>query len=138
LVYPFEVLRRPTRSTLFPYTTLFRSERVQIGGLGLWAVVVSAVLADAAAQAARVVGDHGAVGEVGRKRAEALCRHGLTDHEQRGAPVSGRQRATDVVDEVDLGCLESVCSHTPMDCLHLENSSAPRVQRVVDPSAQTA
>src|SRR5260221_6433736 len=28
------MIRRPPRSTLFPYTTLFRSQRVEVGGAG--------------------------------------------------------------------------------------------------------
>src|SRR5260370_36798326 len=31
----FLMIRRPPRSTLFPYTTLFRSIRAESGGLGL-------------------------------------------------------------------------------------------------------
>src|SRR5258708_9010929 len=30
------MIRRPPRSTLFPYTTLFRSERNELGALKIW------------------------------------------------------------------------------------------------------
>src|SRR3712207_8592866 len=30
------MIRRPPRSTLFPYTTLFRSSRVDVAGLDAW------------------------------------------------------------------------------------------------------
>jgi hypothetical protein len=49
-------------------------------------VVDPPVLADAAAQAARVIGDHGPVGEVRRQRVEAAGDHRLADHEQGGRP----------------------------------------------------
>src|SRR5215467_5096272 len=44
-------------------------------------VVDPAVFADATAEAAWVIGDHGAVGEVRRQRTEAAGVHGLGDHE---------------------------------------------------------
>ena len=71
-------------------------------------VVDPAVLAGAAAEAARVVGDDGAVGEVRRQRAEAAGVHRLADHEQRRASVGGGQRAVDVVGDVDLGGFKHV------------------------------
>src|SRR3954471_14514065 len=66
-------------------------------------VLDAAVLAGAAAEAARVISDHGAVGEVRRQRAEAAGVHGLTDHEQRRASVGGRQCAADVIGDVGPG-----------------------------------
>ena len=44
-------------------------------------VVDPAVLADAAAETARVIGDHGPVREVRRQRVEAAGSHRLADHE---------------------------------------------------------
>ena len=52
-------------------------------------VVHAAVFANAAADAARVIGDHGAVREVRRQRSEAAGVHGLGDHEQRWSSVGG-------------------------------------------------
>src|SRR3712207_6867883 len=39
------MIRRPPRSTLFPYTTLFRSERVELGALAQEAAVLVEPLA---------------------------------------------------------------------------------------------
>ena len=50
-------------------------------------MVDSAVLANATAEAARVIGDHGPVREVRRQRGEAAGLHRLTDHEQRWASL---------------------------------------------------
>ena len=72
-------------------------------------MVDPAVSAGAAAEAARVIGDHGAVGEVRRQRVEAAGGHGLADHEQRRASVGGGQRAVDVIGDVGVGGFESVC-----------------------------
>src|SRR3989454_10827134 len=36
LIFFFLMIRRPPRSTLFPYTTLFRSYAWAVLGLGLW------------------------------------------------------------------------------------------------------
>src|SRR5690348_17835261 len=47
------MLRRPPRSTLFPYTTLFRSAAVAAG-------IVTVLLLAGAAAASRVAGDAGA------------------------------------------------------------------------------
>src|SRR3712207_9132577 len=49
-VFFFLMIRRPPRSTLFPYTTLFRSTGAEPGDAML-------IVADAAAVAARVLGD---------------------------------------------------------------------------------
>ena len=77
-------------------------------GLDGGRVVGPAVVARAAAEAARVVGDDGAVREMRRQRAEAARVHRLADHQQRRAAVRGGQRAADVVDDLGAGCLE-VC-----------------------------
>jgi hypothetical protein len=74
-------------------------------------VVDPAVLADAAAEAAWVIGDHGTVREVRRQRVEAAGGHRLADHEQRWASVDGGQRATDVVGDLGLGGFEHVRCH---------------------------
>ena len=88
-------------------------------------MVDPAVLADAAAEAARVIPDHGAVGEVRRQRGEATGVHGLTDHEQRWASVGGGQRPVDVIGDVGLGGLKHVCRrHDGVDRSRIENSSA--------------
>ena len=36
MLFFFLMIRRPPRSTLFPYTTLFRSRPILIGGHGVW------------------------------------------------------------------------------------------------------
>src|SRR2546425_9723640 len=36
------MIRRPPRSTLFPYTTLFRSMRIAVVGGGAWGVALAA------------------------------------------------------------------------------------------------
>ena len=58
-------------------------DAVQILGVLLGGVVGPAVVADAAANAAGVVRDDGAVAEVRRECGEAAGVHGSTDHEQR-------------------------------------------------------
>src|SRR2546422_11393694 len=35
----FLMIRRPPRSTLFPYTTLFRSPRLRSGGAFFWGII---------------------------------------------------------------------------------------------------
>src|SRR3712207_7334155 len=45
MVFFFLMIRRPPRSTLFPYTTLFRSNAMQFG-MVLWDEVFQAVRAD--------------------------------------------------------------------------------------------
>src|SRR5262245_37852210 len=64
-----------------------------------------------ATSASAVVGDHGAVREMRRQRSEAAGIHWLADHDQRWVSIGGRQRAVDVVDEVDIGSLEHLRSH---------------------------
>ena len=104
-----------------------RAERlddgVHVAGLDPGIMVDPAVLAGAAAEAARVVGDHGAVREMRRQRAEAAGVHWLADHEQRWASIGGRQRTMDVVDEVGFGSLEHLRSHNRADSSRVENSS---------------
>jgi hypothetical protein len=73
---------------------------VHVVGLNRGRIVDPPVAAGAAAEAARVVRDHRAVGEVRRQRVEAAGRHRLTDHEQRGASVGCGQRPADVVGDV--------------------------------------
>src|SRR3989442_10412126 len=51
------MIRRPPRSTLFPYTTLFRSERARQGG-----AVGAAALRHAVGQARVLLGDAGGPG----------------------------------------------------------------------------
>src|SRR5439155_11024567 len=80
-----------------------------------------AVFADAAAEAARVIGDHGAVGEVRRQRTEAAGVHGLGDHEQRWTSVGGGQRAADVIDDVGFGGYKLVRLHRNIDFSQVEN-----------------
>jgi hypothetical protein len=85
------------------------------------------VFAAAAAEAARVIGDHGAVGEVRSQRTEAAGVHRLADHEQRWASVSGGQRAVDVVDDIDLGGFKHVrLRHDNVDSLRVQNSQRCR------------
>ncbi len=87
-------------------------------------MVDPAVLADAAAEAARVIGDHGPVREVRCQRGEAAGVHRLADHEQRWASVGGGQRATDVVGNVGPVGFERVHSrHDSFDRSRVENSS---------------
>jgi hypothetical protein len=81
---------------------------VHILGLDRGRMVDPAVSAGAAAEAARVIRDHRAVGEVRHQRAEAAGVHGLSDHEQRRASVRGGERAVDVIGDVRLGGLEHV------------------------------
>jgi hypothetical protein len=64
-------------------------DRVHVVRLDRRRIVDPTVSADAAAEAARVIGDHGAVGEVRRQCAEAAGVHRLTDHDQRWASVGG-------------------------------------------------
>ncbi len=87
---------------------------MQVAGLDLGDARVEAVVADAAPEPAGVVGDDGAVGQVGGQRPEPGGVHRLADHEQRGAPVGGRERPRDVVDEVDLGEREGAGLHGPV------------------------
>src|SRR5207248_1626139 len=84
-------------------------------------VLDPAVFADAPAEAAGVIGDHGAVGEVRRQRAESAGVHGLGDHEQRWTSVGGGQWAADVIDDVGLGGCKLVRLHTCIDCSQVEN-----------------
>src|SRR5712691_6882735 len=90
-----------------------------------------AIFADAAAEAARVIGDHGAIGEVRRQRTEAAGVHGLGDHEQWWASSSGGQRAVDVVDDVGLDGFKLVCRHMSIDFSLVENSSDSTPRRGV-------
>src|ERR1039457_2497655 len=60
-------------------------------------VVNSAIFAHAATETARVMGDHGAVGEVRCQRAKTAGVHRLPEHEHRWTTVGGGQRALDVV-----------------------------------------
>src|SRR2546430_10403671 len=45
LLFFFLMIRRPPRSTLFPYTTLFRSFFVPLAGAGIKAVAVASIVA---------------------------------------------------------------------------------------------
>ena len=87
-------------------------------------IVDPAVSASAAAEAARVIGDHGAVGEVRGQRAKAAGGHGLTDHEQRWTSVGGGQRAVNVIGDVGPGRFKCVCGgHGVSDHSRGEKSS---------------
>jgi hypothetical protein len=89
-------------------------------------VIDAAVRAHAAAEAARVVGDHGPVREVRRQRGEAGGVHRLADQEQGRASVGGRQRAADVVGNGRPGGVERVCGrHASFDGSRIEKSSMP-------------
>src|SRR2546430_11054534 len=57
------MIRRPPRSTLFPYTTLFRSVGEGAHVARALHVVLTAQRADAHALAAEVAGGHGEVGD---------------------------------------------------------------------------
>ena len=67
----------------------------------------AAVSPGAATQAAGVVGDDGAVGEVRRECAEAAGVHGMTDQHQRRKPSRRGKGTANVVDESSLGRLEA-------------------------------
>src|SRR5256885_16145357 len=94
------MIRRPPRSTLFPYTTLFRSAAVIEGAVGFLEVLEDAAfqLVDMlqalvphqdggllAAYAARAVADHGLVGQLGLVGAQ----RGREFGELGDAPVDG-------------------------------------------------
>src|SRR5207248_987907 len=96
-------------------------DAVHIACLDGGIVVDPTIFARAAAEAARVVGDHGAVGKVRRQRAEPAGVHGLADHEQRWTFVSRGQRAVDVIDDVGLGGYELVRLHRSIDVPQVEN-----------------
>ena len=82
---------------------------VQVGGLVLGPLVEAIVTSHAAAtEAARVVGHHRAVGELGRQVGEAVGLHRLADHQQQRAAVGSRDRSAHVVGEVDVGQLEGL------------------------------
>ena len=88
-------------------------------------LVDPAVFADAAAEAPRVIGDHGAVGEVRCQRGEAGGGHGLPDHEQRRASAGSGQWAVDVVGDIGLGGFKDVHRrHDNVDLAGAGNSSA--------------
>jgi hypothetical protein len=74
-------------------------------------VVDAPVPADAPAEAARVIRDHGAVGEVRRQGGEAAGVHRLPDHVEGWPSVDGGQRAADVVGDLGLGGFEHVSFH---------------------------
>jgi hypothetical protein len=81
-------------------------DRVHVVRLNCRVMVDAAVLAGAAAEAARVVRDDGAVRKEGGQRGEAAGLHRLPDHEQRRAPVRRRHGAVEVVGEIGVGRLE--------------------------------
>jgi hypothetical protein len=84
-------------------------ERVQVGRLVLRGLVVATVAAHrAATQAARVVGDDGAVRELSGQIGEAVGLHRLADHEQQGPSVGGRDGSVHVVHEVDVGQVQGL------------------------------
>ena len=78
-----------------------RSVACMLGG-----ALVGAVLAHAAPDAARVVRDDGAVGEVGGQGVEAAGVHGVTRHEQGGVAGIRRGGRAHLEHEVDVGRLE--------------------------------
>jgi hypothetical protein len=102
-------------------------------------VVDPGVLADAAAQAARVIGDHGPVGKVRRQGVEAAGGHRLADHEQRWTAVDGGQRAPNVVGDLGLGGFEHVRCHasttTPESKTHRASRTARAANRCSEPAA---
>jgi hypothetical protein len=99
-------------------------------------IVDPAVLARAAADAARVISDHGAVGKMRRQRGEATGLHGLTDHQQQWAPIGGGQRAMDVIGDVHLGGLQHVHRrHASVDlCRTRQRVACPMPIRLPSPS----
>src|SRR2546426_8527181 len=52
VLFFFLMIRRPPRSTLFPYTTLFRSCRERFGSIASWSSIPSIHFADARARCA--------------------------------------------------------------------------------------
>ncbi len=97
---------------------------VHVVGLGLRRVVDPPVPAGAAAEPARVVGDHGPLGEARGERGEAGGVHGMPDHEQRRGSVRGRQRPVNVVHEIRAVRPDRVSLHTRADRPRTGNSSA--------------
>jgi hypothetical protein len=98
-------------------------ERVQVRRVQVGGALGPAVLAPAAADAARVVEDDRPVREVLGHGVEALGRHRVARHHQRRLAVGGGQRSRYVVHEVDVGGLERVGL-----LLHgLHPSGAPRL-----------
>src|SRR2546421_13116937 len=77
----FLMIRRPPRSTLFPYTTLFRSQRR--GAAGLEAVLKDAV--DVFERKLQILDRKGFFGTLpGRRRARSDLRHDRRKSEQIG------------------------------------------------------
>src|SRR3712207_6705511 len=69
------MIRRPPRSTLFPYTTLFRSGLREAGALGLWVigyVAISQVGVIVAMRVANAAGRDGGLGSYGFANASLL------------------------------------------------------------------
>ena len=98
---------------------------VDVRGLLLGVVVGAAVAPRAAAEAAGVVRDDGAVGKVRRESAEPTGVHRLTDQHQRRSSVLGRQRPVDVVGHGGSGHVErAVLGHVlpPIRVLDHEDS----------------
>src|SRR3989449_8827810 len=81
------MIRRPPRSTLFPYTTLFRSAPDNQGGSLIRALWIEPSLAESQTQGGS---DHGS-GSTGDQCGQAQCLHGAT---RREAGCDG-QRGTD-------------------------------------------
>src|SRR3712207_8753443 len=81
------MIRRPPRSTLFPYTTLFRSCRRAAVGSYLFHCSTSVSMQDS--EHAEMLGDHGLVGA--RRRGRALEHHRSRRSEEHTSELQSRQ-----------------------------------------------
>ncbi len=88
-----------------------RDDRMHILGLHDGRVGDLAVAACAPPQAAWVVRDHLAVGEVRRQCPKAARIHRLADHDERCMPVLSVPRVGDIVDDLGAGRADAVRFH---------------------------
>src|SRR5256885_3557111 len=96
------MIRRPPRSTLFPYTTLFRS--AQLGGLDLARGAAQQLLADLALELVEPVADVGAAHAQAHGGAAQVA--GFDDVHQQGDRKSTRLNSSHLVISYAVFCLK--------------------------------
>src|SRR5690349_23605680 len=86
------MIRRPPRSTLFPYTTLFRSEEARLEALRIAAIEAHETwLRDEAAEATRIETDRITAQEAEAGRLEGLQLAGLKRSEEHTSELQSRR-----------------------------------------------
>src|SRR5256884_1802302 len=129
----FLMIRRPPRSTLFPYTTLFRSQRVHVLGIALEDRLIRGdCLTVASLEEARARGTEHALEDLGRDGSRGAGRGATTGRSTRWRHQRQRTRHGGTDRPVGLGVAHP--ARPQRDPARQEQRGAPRPRPRVAPA----